>query len=319
MALNLGAQKIYTFFSQPVPSVVSALDNFVFQKEKHELFNEGFREIYDVAEVLKKKLNEPTGYKAMFDSGTIALINEDLLKAYISNPSDKELLSVLASQILMVASASDTAEMMKNIKPYDEEDMQLILQGKFEFYDDGVFVYSLRKMLDETNVSAQLISKLLNSLPPAPKEEEYADEKHFWLDCLIKKMMLQLVWKNFDVLSTSDQKFLIQNYFYISMVMGIPVNELLQKIDDQEVYANILKLLEYNYEIIPLSAEGSFGIGLIETMHEFNSISYQEKINTFAKEKFIKSFYEGEEKTEAMQNWLRQLLTVFVTLRSKIK
>lgn len=327
MVLNLGAQKLYTFYSQPKNEVMLALNEMVAAKDRLGLFTPNSKGLYETAVVFSKQLQNvgSAGVLAKIGKSLVSMISVDLIKSFISNPSDPEILESLSSQIFLIAAATDNLpSALKELKPYDDEEIELILKGGLGYYDDILFVYTLRQMITGV-ISSTQVSKLLNSLPPAPKEEEYENNDFFWLDVLISSLILQVAWTYFADLSDVDRKFLLQNYLYHSLVVGVPVKDRLliaynglkvEQIDKD--FDGFVRMLDYNVEFIPTSAEAVFGVKISDTIHQFLPSVYEEKIKTFAQEKFIGEFYKDEPNTQAMQGWLRDLLNLVTGLHDHI-
>lgn len=322
MALKLGAQKLYTFYFQPQNEVVLVLNELVAAKDRLELFTPNSKGIFGVAETLSKQLqNTSNGILIKIDKALISLISVDLVKSFIANPSDQEILTSLSSQIFLVAAATDNlSPQLKEIKPYNDEEINLILAGKLPYYDDILFVYSLRQMITGAT-SSDYIGKLLNSLPSAPKEDEYETVEFYWLEVLISSLILQLAWAYFVDLSISDRKFLLQNYFYQSLVIGVPLRDRLliayngsnaQELDTE--FDGIIHILDYSGEFVPTTSEAVFGVKVPEVIHQVFALVYEAQIKTFAQEKFITDFYEGEKNIQVMQNWLREFLRLVIGL-----
>lgn len=323
MVLKLGAQKIYTFFSQPLDQVVLALDELVAAKDRVGILTPNSTGLYEAAAVISKQLKSlsTTGIVNKMDRSLFGLISVDLIKRFLSDPSHQEIFNSLSSQIFLVAAATDNLPPeLKQVKPYNDDEMNLILEGKLPYYDDILFVYSLRQIITGATTTSY-VSKLLNSLPAATKEEDYENAAFFWLDVLIDSLILQLAWAHLTELSGTDRKFLLQNYFYESLVVGVPVKERLLmaykdidiKTRDKEL-ESLFKMLDYNYEFIPTTVEAVFGIKVPEVIRQILGAIFEEKIKTFAQEKFIEDFYEGEVGVEAMKNWMRELLSLVIGL-----
>ncbi|MCX6780180.1 MAG: hypothetical protein NT034_03305 [Candidatus Magasanikbacteria bacterium] len=323
MALNLGPQKIQTFFSQPIESVVLALNELVSGKDRLELFTPNSKGMFEVASVLARQEKNfgQLSLLGKIDRSLVSLISVDLIKDFISNPSDKELLESLSSQIFLIAAATDNLPAsLKEIKPYDDDEMGLVLEGRLSYYDDILFVFTLRQIITSATSSSHIF-KLLNSLPAAPSEEEFEENKFYWLDALIGSLILQAAWAYFLDLSTNDRRFLLQNYLYHSMVVGVPVEDRFknayQDLEGQEYNLEcdgVIKLLDYNLELIPHTAQAVSGAKVSEVIHEFLPLVFEEKIQTFAQEKFITDFYQNEKDTQFMQGWLRDLLHLVLSL-----
>lgn len=322
MALKLGAQKLYTFYSQPQNEVVLALNELVAAKDRLELFTPNSKGIYGVAESLSKQLqNTSNGLIVKIDKVLISLISADLIKSFIANPSDQELLNSLSSQIFLVSAATDNLSPdLKEIKPYNDEEISLILAGKLPYYDDILFVYTLRQIITGAS-STSYVGKLLNSLPTAPKEDDYESAQFYWLEVLVSSLIIQMAWAYFRDLSISDHKFLLQNYFYQSVVVGVPVRDRLlmaynglnaQELDKE--FDGLIRTLDYNGEFIPTTSEAVSGVKVPEAVHQVFALVYEADIKTFAQEKFIADFYQNEPNTQAMQNWLRELLRLVIGL-----
>lgn len=323
MAINLGAQKIHSFFSQPVDQVILALNELASNKDRLELFTPNSKGMYEVAAALAAQGKDfgQVGLLGKIDRSLISSISISLIKGFIANPGDKDLLESLSSQIFIIAAATDNLPgALQEIKPYDDEEMGMILEGRLSYYDDILFVYTLRQIVTGA-ISSSYIFKFLNSLPSAPTAEEYEENKYFWLDALIESMILQAAWAYYLDMSAVDRKFLLQNYLYHSLVVGVPVEDriraTLQDLDAQEFNKecdSIIKLLDYSLEFVPHTAEAVSGVKISEIIHEFLPLIYQEKIQTFAQEKFITDFYQNEKNSAPLQGWLRDLLRLVLGL-----
>lgn len=326
MAVNLGAKNLFGFREQTWEEVLSALEKLAGQKSVllkqnipgvEKMYNY-IDPIYDLA-----RFDNKDEMIDRLDKNSISYLSVPLIKEFLINPNNQEVRDALSIQLGFVAAATNNLGEFTPM-PYAAEEIKDALQGTLPYYSDLTFIHTLRQQITDKLYSEDLPTVLLNTFPSVA-DKEGKEEILFWDNHFINALMLAVIWMGFPLLETSNQKFLIQNYLYYSIVAGVPVRSFLKQIllavaeaDDEESHIGIVmfftKTFEFNEESVPLDVLGEETMKLTDIFHNYLAAVYEEKVNTLAQEKFLMEFYKGEAKGGSYRRWLREIFTLLIQL-----
>jgi len=321
--LALGKNNLYDYRIQSLTQVEQALVQLLAAKEKMMGLNiESMGKFYEYMESLHLSLNTPIKDKPLLalTQAAIGFLDKDLLEIFLNDPTDESMRDNVAVELLFVAAATDN---IKEAQTYTEEQMEQVLKGNDAvIYDDVVFVSSLRKFF-QANISKELFSQMTKTLPSVVKEPENM-KMYYWDDAFVLGMMLHGIWRHFFLLTSVDQQFLLQNYLYQSIVLGVPVRlgirDAIQRASVKGELEKTVRFFRENLalgkESIPTNTLSGEGIPLGQVVKNFLTKVATEQINTLVQEKYISDMYRGKEDNEFFSAWLREVLTVVWQLKT---
>lgn len=322
--LALGENNLYDYRLQTLTDVQGVLSKLLAAKEQMlSQNNEVINKIYTSFESIQKVLNEKTPSTPLqaWNESMIGFLDKDLMEIFLNDPTDVEMRYALSLELKFIEAATNTGTTPVN--PYTEEEMSLILKGKGDaFYDDFLFVFTLRQLL-EANVSGTIFSLLVKTFRPI---EENSDNTRslYWNDAFVFSAVLHSIWRHFFLLSEVEQQFILQNYFYQSIVLGVPVRFALRetlirasvKGKTEKTLQSFRESISVGKETIPTNILTAQGKTVGAVMREFVTKMATEQINTLVQEKYISEVYRGQQDNEFFAAWLRETLTTIAQLKS---
>lgn len=323
--LALGQNNLYDFRLQTLTDVDQVLLRVLDQKERLLSLGEpAIEKMLGYFEVINTVASTPPPGKAMraLHDTAISFLDKDLIEIFLKDPGDVEVRNAVSVQLLFVSAMTNTLKV--TITPYTEEEMIEILKGKqgVSYYDDLNFIYTLRQIF-EANVSPNIFSLMTKSLAPVV-DESNTIQLYFWSDAFILTSLLHTIWRHFSLLSESDQQFLLQNYFYQSIVVGIPVrfyiSDACKRASSQGTAEKTFRFFRENLlsgkESLPNDTLMRQGQTLGTVVKEFTQKAAAEQINTLVQEKLIAERYRGQADSSFFSDWLREVLTTVSQLAS---
>jgi hypothetical protein len=321
--LALGQNNIYDFRLQTLAQVQQMLGQLLVEKQRFlDLNIPVIAKMFDSIEALSKTATDTTLSKSIqaFNESAITFLDKDLLEIFYNDPTDQEMRDALSIELVLVSAATGN---ITGLTPYTDEEMLEILKNKeIPYYNDALFVYTLRKSF-ENNTSNALFSAMVKILPGSAKVADNV-RMYYWDEIFVQTMMLHSIWRHFLYLSPNDQQFLLQNYFYQSIIVGVPVKVAVQEAgkfavsrrEGEKMGRFLMEMLLEGKESIPLKTlmrEGKL-TGLV--FKDFIQKSATEKINTLVLEKFVSDMYRGQEDAEYFALWLRETLSLVWNIRT---
>lgn len=321
--LALGQNNLYDYRLQSLNDVQQMLTTLLDAKEKMLAQNiPVIAKMYGYLEAIDKTANEQTVNKPLLAlyQAAISFLDKDLMEIFLNDPTDKTMRDALSLELLHVSASTGNLPLAK---AYTPEELQEIIKGRGEaFYDDVIFVSTLRQLF-ESNVSGSLFSALLKTLPASVTDPDN-QRMYYWDDAFILAVMLHTIWRHFFLLSATDQQFLLQNYFYQSIVVGVPIrfalSEALKRAKAKGEQEKTLRLFRESIltgkENIPQNTMLRQGKLVGDVVKEFINKSATEQINTLVQEKYISDMYRGQEDNTFFALWMRELLSIVSQLKS---
>lgn len=316
----LGQHKIYDFRKQTLQDVRDVLLGLI--EIKDEIVSKdivGINKIFQYAEAINasaSKENTDDTLEMIIDKEVIRFLDAGIIAQFIADPNDDENREAMSIQLAMVATATHSLKL--DIPPYTKDELRAIFKGEGSFYNDLNFVSTLRHILSE-GTDGEIGELLLHSLPSIENSEDVA-MTFLWDEAVIFSMILQTVWSLLPVLNGESQKFLIQNYFYFSTVIGVPVRIWIQDFlnnaeDFGKATTALVRSLDENNESVPLNDEDETGKSLVNIFKEYVSKVYGEQIAALEQEKFIEGIYPEQKDSNVYSPWLRETLNIVQHLR----
>jgi hypothetical protein len=317
---------LYDFRVEKWEDIISSLGEMMEAKEK--LLDLGLPIIDKVLTRVSFIYSSAKNFKAnnfvdVIDKETTRFLTNDVIQYVLDNPDDTPIVGLLSSQLFIISSATGNLP-ESEAKPYNLEEFKEVILGTASFYNETVFLQTLRQMILSVEEDERFLW-LLNSLSPLRIEDE--SSQYNWDEALMFSVVLQTVWRNFALFGQQSQQFLLQNYFYQAIVCGVPVRYWLDQffgaIDDQKIADQVcgmfVKALESNQEkaLVNLYKMTERPLSGIIKDYTTRIYSSQEKIDVFTQEKFIEEIYVGQEGSENFADWMRQTLGIVLKLRKK--
>ncbi|PIT87086.1 MAG: hypothetical protein COU31_04920 [Candidatus Magasanikbacteria bacterium CG10_big_fil_rev_8_21_14_0_10_40_10] len=257
----------------------------------------------------------------LIDRQTIQMLPTELLTYFVENPDDLVMDGLVSQQMFMIAVATDNVHDVE-LKPYTNEEFSAVLRGVYPYYDDMVFIHTLRQLLLADDIDERVVG-LITTLTPF--EELPLPQEMDWDETVIMSLIMQNIWKIFGFLDEQNQRFILQNYFYKSIVLGAPVRfwfknilaSARQSAGYDQVNQFILESIRANKESLPVGAGEPQYRELTKIIDEYFSNIYKEEIDLLAQENYIETIYKGLEEDSPYRNWLREALNIILLLRKK--
>ena len=321
--LALGQNNIYDFRLQTLAEVQQMFGRLLQDKQKFlDLNVPVIPKMFTTLEALSKTSIEPSLNKPIqaFVEASLTLLDKDLMEIVYNDPTDKEMTDALSIELLLVSAATAN---IQGVNAYSDEEMLDILKGKdLPYYDDAIFVYTIRKSF-EGNISNSIFSAMVKTLPGVDKTPDNI-KMYYFDELFLLSSMLHSIWRHFLFLPVSDQQFLLQNYFYQSIILGVPVKFALQEAaklavsrrEGDKMTRFLVESLLQGKETVPYQTLARDGKFTGDVFREYFTRSATEQINTLVLEKFVSDIYKGQEDAQFYSLWLREMLGIAWSIRS---
>lgn len=310
---------LFEYRLQPIEKVIAALeaaeDAYEAIRVKGPIVERMYRYIFVIYEEALRQ--PPADSLVMAHRELIRFLDADLLQDFIKNPDDKPTRDVLSGQLAMIAAATTTAP---NVEPYDAAELQKAIKGQSNVYNDITFLSTLHRVLHGGDDVAQYYSVLFGLLP-AVNPDGIAQE-YGWEEALLFAALVHAVWSGFVKLTSERQQFLLQNYYFQAIVVGVPVRSYFQdfsvsnpKLTPTDQMSLLERLLDANREFVPTKTAGVEGRPFVDVLREYMAALYSGEVSTLAQEKTVAAFYRGQNNAEMFTGWLRESLNIIYHLQ----
>ncbi|MBI4427088.1 MAG: hypothetical protein HY569_01200 [Candidatus Magasanikbacteria bacterium] len=283
------------------------------RSEMEKAGGENLERFYFYADLILKKLNTAKGEEKDRLEGVVRFLDADLVKDFINNPRDPFKEVDLSKELLTVASGLGVSA---GADPYDQEDMQAMLGGTFKFYNDIPFAYTLGLIVANSKDVAVVPELLLGFLRFGNESPERGVVIK-WESAFLLALIMAALWRHFGDLSDDGRKFLLNNYFYLSIVAGAPVRYALRDF----VYSQGVRssergklvsdcILNFNLEEVPMKTTLSEWKKFTEIVKNYIAFLGKESPGGFKHEEFLQGFYQGQPNRDVFKRWLRDVLGI---------
>lgn len=252
---------------------------------------------------------------------SIRWIDPTLIDAFIALPENQDWRDAISMELAFAGTlAGDNPK--PSFTPYTPEEFGTILLGSTFYFDDIVFLRTLRWILD--GVGNDEYSVLVATAFPALAEEFVDVEKEYeWDDAFVFGAMLQTVWKAFPFLGDEIQRRMLENYFYLAIVAGVPVRQYLAEMFqvnapgfDRGAFAkHVTEAMNNNRETVPTTTGVEEGRPFADILKEFLAKVYTDNIGTLAEVQFVDGFYQSQPHRDMFAGWLREALSIVLHAR----
>lgn len=315
----LEQRTMYLFRSQPWADTLSALPGLL---GAHAALEQ--KKVPNIAPLLNRlELINKTAIATEGQAGTLRLIERELIRfldtanvdLFMAHPEDKKLYDELAGEVMFIAAATGNDPGLWSVAPYTNEELTQVFAGNVSFYDETVFLHTLRNVL--ITPGSRALAELFFYALPAAHGEPNTVEFHWWDDAFVFSSLLQVVWYLFPFLDFAEQRFLLQNYFYQAGVLGVPVRNYLAEVlkvlsvDRRAAMSDFyFEAVSDNKENIPVNFETWQGQPFFDLIKKYLALAYTQELGLLEQEKFITDLYQGQAIAAAMGGWLREALNI---------
>lgn len=321
--LQGGQKSLYRIYSQSWSSVQGALTRLVKERARLMSLNiPGTEKFYQYVDALLARATASSVGSPLLaiDQEIIRSLDIEMVEEFLRNPSDAVIGDNLSIELALLTAATNAIS--SGIVPYTIDEFKAILQGEGSFYNDHIFLYTLRNAIATSDM--EFANLLVTTLPPARFPDDLADN-YWWDDALILATTLHLIWYFFSALGPGKQEALLQHYLYRSLIVGVPVRQkladalnVMADIDTLSTLYNIfIKAMLGSDESVPLDKEAAAGKKLADIYKEYLTKVYTEEISVLAQEKFIAELYAGNSVEDWYIAWLREALSIFFHLKKQ--
>lgn len=311
-------QNFFFFRLQSLDDVKQALADLALEKKRETKIGEIILEKNYTYLAALRQAAEREGegeLLAAVNRELIGFLQPVLAKRFLAKPASLEERNNVTFQLIMLAAATGNLGNF-NAAPYSPEELSGITAGAGTYYDDLTFVHTIGRIL-AGNEQASYARIIVSTLPVSDQPAGLA-KNYYWDDAFIFALLLQAAWQSFIFLTADQQQILLQNYFYLSIVAGVPVRAWLTElflaraegVDYQRLSEIFFRMVEYGKELVPIDTETMAAKPLAEILKAYLAIVYHEEITTLAQEKFIADIYDGQPFGRRYSEWLREALSV---------
>jgi hypothetical protein len=250
------------------------------------------------------------------------LVDVDLIASFIDNPEEEAIANELEVELGLIASALG---LLEGQDVYPEVVMYEILsfRNSDAKIDIPTYINSLREYVDGGD-RLEVIQAAIAHLGLVYENEDFY-QGATWLDALIITLLLDIVWTGYGSLSPEGKKILLTNYLHTSVVLGVPIEYLLDQffvnqtrtIIDMGVEAALLsRAVKENTEQIVVNTTTGDQKALSVIFKEIDQLAEKSDDSGFAVQKYIKNIYAGQEYGDEHTSWMRQLLHVYARIQN---
>jgi len=233
---------------------------------------------------LKKDLNE----NFWLDKQLFNFLDLDLVDKFLSSP-DKDKVDLLLDNIKLVNTILGEEDNLTRYSSLEIISCLNLSKVDFDYYS---LIYSLRQEITD-QYNRDLVKAIFAYLQ---KVELYKD----WdiKDLILFVFVINIVWKNFDFLLPVEQTYLLNLFFFISLFIGVPVNNILKNniyqtnnpVDFVVRNKFFLDALDKNIELVPADENIEKVIDLNEVFKNFSTANQSVDI-------FVKNNYKVSKKS----------------------
>lgn len=300
------AEKIYKYFYQNTSEIEKKLVDLSLLNYSTFLSSADVLLMTDRLRLLsdnytKKETNE----YFWLDKQLFNFLDLDLISNCLLSP-DKEKINQLVSNLKLVNTAIGEED---GLNRYSVDEIISCINSSKKDFDYFSLIHSLRQELfDQYN--RDLVKAILDYLQ---KVEIYKD----WeiKELVVFVFLLNIIWKNFDFLLPAEQTYLLNLFCYISVLVGIPVADILKNSIYQTnnpldfVVKNkfFADALDKNIEIIPIDENIQQVADLNEVFKNFLAIDQNP-------DGFVKNTYHADQKV--LVDSLVEVLAIYRGLKN---
>lgn len=274
--------------------------------------NPTIKKIYKFLDLLNPKVdarNEVTALSPM-EQVTWRFFDADLVKQFIAEPLNPELLNALGEQVLLVAAANGCNPFTE--EPYEPFELALFVADKLDYYTHDTMLATLRSImlgkdsLDDIPLLMTIVSETTTNYLKVPPPE------YSWAEAFVWAVILHTIWFYFVALQTKDQELLIKFFFYQSIVAGVPVRERLLEMfsGDAAGDANqkwVYSLLSQSLEFVPTTTNAnqlrSFSFVWVASAGELAGSA----VSALAEDEQARKLYANQEGRDIYSAWMREM------------
>lgn len=313
----LSEKRFFDFCRQTWPEAIGVVLSLAENKEKVlasnfagvEKFYEYLKPIYELAKKKGEDLN------LLADRQAVKFLSSELVEKFFKEPQNKPARDDLSIQLAHIFAATGN---LQGITSYTPAELKDATEGRADYYDDLVFVYSLHQI--RVGAKAALYEpSLLALIPPAGAQAIRGQMD--WETAFLQSQVLKTVWYSLNNLSEDGRRLIIQNYFYLAIVCGLPVEKLINtwletgtNLEKSVKKQFVLVALRDNKESIPVATDYSGWIGLSDAVSKYAAQLEGDVSSGFTQESFIGEVYQGQAGREVFMAWLREVLNITMHL-----
>lgn len=200
-----------------------------------------------------------------------------------------------------------------------------------EFFSDnnradiGRFVITLiEAKFDEKNIRP-FIEFIFESILGDPETLEVQDTED-WFNWLVIYYALDLVWFHFFRLSSLQRDYLLKNYFYRSIVVGLPIEKFisfyisdsLDVIEFLNKHKTIIDSLDANEESVLTNLQNNSFELFTDLWKKYVALNKDTYSDGYRMNDFLNNIYGSYVGREPFINWLRKAFALYLSIREAV-
>ena len=245
------------------------------------------------------------------DKACLFMFDPSVAKRFLQTPQDpavQEDLYIQLGHVVAMTVTNGKEEL------YTPDQVRQILSGEMGEYNFIWFAYTLRQA--ELGQDRELYSEILLSYFSI--EQVQSRMEFVWQEAVYYMLMLQILWSQFSHMDAPDQEYLLEQYFYRALVVGVPLRERLQYFlyIAPSVYDYVIldyfcvQAIDKNKEVIPQSTTEDKNRSLAEVLRAYENRAGEDIVDGFKQQAFVESIYGNQPGRDAFVAWLQELLYI---------
>lgn len=311
------AKNFYNYCNQSFSEASRALLELVKAKEKVIAKDQqAAGGICGYAEAVYQLSKDDNNLLVKTNRALIKFFESEVVDAYVQNPLDNNFKRALAREIILIYLATGNP---LAAEVYSVEQIQQIVAGKKNDYEDSILIRTLGKILYGQLPPDAYAPFLLGFLRPAGGTE--ARDNLDWNTAFILALNLHVLWNNLESVPPPGQQLLLQNYLYLGAVAGVPVFDILSKffvgrspVEMNNAGSFLFESLQDNIESVPANTNLQDWQSALGVCEKFFAHLQGKLPDGFAQEEFINEFYTNQPNRDVFKEWLREVLKVYFFL-----
>ena len=305
------AQTLPLFFLQSWPETEKAWQDIIAARDKMlalpiAVLPKLYGYIDDIAGIIALQNQHKILWPA--DSACLRFLDKDLVAQFLANPNDKVTRDALSLEVMMIHAALG---LLKDAEPYTPEELMWLFSQEGDFYNDELFAFTLRRAL--TGEQRESVGAIIYDVLSAEAQGS-GGEVHDWYGAMIYGLMLNVVWA-WVVSEPSKLSLLMENYFYRSLVCGVPVREHLAELTILRAPDFMSRYLLENKEQVPTKFPADDYRPLADLIAGYYEAYGADPRNGFSQETYASKIYRGQQYADVYTAWLREAINIAVRIR----
>lgn|SRR3989338_228597 len=253
------------------------------------------------------------------DQSALCFLEGEVVAGFLQDPNNKEMRDALSIELLLTAAATGTS----TVTPFTPEELRALEDTETDTYDElyeQAALFSTLRYIITAPDSASYVPWLTNQL--YLQSGTTGQEDYDWQAAYFTALLLRAAWATFPLLALDDQKLLIQNLLYLSVVGHVPVRAIMQTIfttaetdtDREQLNELFIESIQSNQEVVPITLATGDG----KPLSNLIQIAVQRgTADGFAQEQLLSEWYGTQAGRDSYVGWLREIISIAMRVQNR--